>query len=169
MIKGGFSQRGCIFTTNRTETADYYKAIFGMEEVYHHMEMRLKVNGKLFFEIKEVSQEQYEAYIKAITPNNPILNSDVQYHTKEDVLKVHEILSAEALHIEEPRTFPWCSSSFYVMDKYGVSWFISTPMHMPCSDCEKPTCEGDWDSRCRLPKWTAKLYEEHGADWWKHI
>ena len=169
MIKSGFDLHGFIPAKNRTEVMDYYKTIFGMEEVYHHMDMKLKIDGKLFFEVREVSEGQYQAYMKAISSNSPILASAVEYETKADVIKIHQLLSTEALHIDEPATLPWSPCSFYVIDKCGVSWYISTPMHLPCSDCTKPTCEGDWDSKCRLPKWTAELYEKHGADWWRTI
>jgi len=71
--------------------------------------------------------------------------------------------------IDAPASLLWSPYSFGVTDKYGVGWWISAPMHLPCSDCKKLDCEGDWDSRCRLPKWTAELYEKHGADWWQHV
>jgi len=169
MILNGFDQSGTLPVTNSRLAMDYYKTIFDMEEVYHHMDMKLKINGKFFFEIREVSQEQHEAYMKAISKREPILGTMVQYDTEDALRKAHNLLSAEALHAEEIAPLPWCPCSATVIDKYGIQWWLSTPMHMPCSDCKKPDCEGDWDSRCRLPKWTVELYKRHGADWYKHI
>ena len=148
---------------------DYYKNIFGMEEVYHHMAMKLEVNGKLFFEIAEVPEEQCDAYMKAVSFKNPILSSWAEYETEEEVRKIAELLSADTPLTAEITTLPWAACTTHVIDKYGVGWYVSTPQHMPCSDCDKSTCEGDWDGKCRLSKWTVELYKKHGANWHKHI
>ena len=36
MITNGFDQSGTIPVKNKQQAMDYYKEIFGMEEVYHH-------------------------------------------------------------------------------------------------------------------------------------
>jgi len=168
MAASGFDKNGFIHAVNTKEAMDYYKTLFGMEEVYHHMDTKLQINGKLFFEIREVTQEQFDTYINAVM-NAPILATAAFYETKEDVMNVHKQLSAEALGLDKPVTLPWCPLSFSATDKYGVSWYISTWEHLPCSDCKKSDCEGDWNSRCRLPKWTVELYEKHGTDWWQFV
>jgi len=169
MITNGFDQSGIIPVRNRDEAMNYYKEIFGMEIIYHHMEMKLKINGKHFFAITEVSKEQHEAYIKAISPKSPILCSWAEYETEDELRKAYGLLTAEAIFAEDLTPLPWSPCSAMVMDKYGVSWYLSTPQHLPCSDCTKSDCEGDWDSKCRLPKWTVELYKQHGAEWHKYI
>ena len=169
MLINGFDQSGTLFVKNRKEATEFYKTIFGMEEVYHHMEYKLQILDKFFFNIKEVSEEQHQAYMNAISSGDSILHSHAQYDTEDEVKKVYELLSAEALMAEELRSLPWCPLTAGLTDRYGISWYINMPEHMPCSDCKKPTCEGDWDSRCRLPKWTEELYKEHDADWYKYV
>ena len=169
MIKNGFDQGGILPVKNREEAITYYKNIFGMEEIYHHMEMKLQIIGKFFFGISEVSEEQHEAYIKAISPKNPILCSWAEFETEVELRKAYGLLSAEALFAEDLKPLPWSPCSAMVIDRYGVSWYLSLPQHRPCSDCTKSDCVGDWDSKCRLPKWTAELYKKHGTDWHKHI
>ena len=139
MLKYGFDQSGTLFVQNRKEAMDFYKKVFGMEEVYHHMEMKLQILGKFFFTIKEVPEEQHQAYMKAISSGDSILHSHAQYETVEEVKRVHELLSAEALKAEELRPLPWCPCTAYITDKYGVSWYVNVPEHLPCSDCKKPT------------------------------
>jgi len=169
MAKKGFDQSGTILVKNRKEAVRFYKEIFGMEEIYFHMSKVLTVNGKHFFEIEEVPEEQHDAYMKAISSKNPILGTWVQYETEEEARKIYKQLTAEAIFAEELRPLPWCPCTAMLIDKYGVRWYISVPQHMPCSDCTKATCEGDFNNKCRLSKWTVELYKEHGAEWHKHI
>ena len=169
MLKNGFDQVGTIFVKNNREAMNYYKEIFGMEEIYHHMAIKLKINGKFFFEIAEVSEEIYEAYMKTVSLKKSILGSWVEYETEDEVKKIYELLSTEALFVEDIKTLPWSPCSAYVTDKYGVCWYLTTPQHMPCSDCKKSTCEGDWDGKCRLNKWSVELYKKYGTDWYKYV
>ena len=169
MITNGFDQSGTIPVKDKQQAMGYYKEVFGMEEVYHHMAVKLQINGKLFFEIEEVSEEQHEAYMKAISPKSPILGSWAEYETEAEARKTYERLSTEALFTEELRPLPWSPCSAMVIDKYGVRWFVSAVGHMPCSDCTKSTCEGNFSGKCRLSKWTVELYKKHGVDWYKHI
>ena len=123
MIKNGFDQSGTLFVRNKDEAINFYKQVFGMEEVYHHMQMKLKILGKFFFEIKEVSQEQHDAYMKAISPQSPILGSWVEYETEEEARKTYEVLSADGLFAEEMRPLPWCPCTAMVIDRYGADWY----------------------------------------------
>jgi len=168
MLIHGFDQGGNLLVRDRDEAVRFYQAVFGMEYVYHHMEMKLQINGKFFFNLKEVSQEQYDAYLKAISTTHPILNSWVEYSTEKEARKTYEALAAEAIFAEELRPLPWTPCSAMVTDKFGVSWYVSVSGHRPCSDCKKPDCEGDFTSRCRLPKWTEELYRQHGDKWHKY-
>jgi len=174
----GFEQNGTIYVKNhpqaQTEAMAYYQRIFDMEIVEHHMDLKLKINGHLFFEIYEVSDERYDAYMKTITTDaetykKTVLSSSAYYETEAELRAAYDLLAAEAIWTGSFITLPWSPCSVTLVDKYGVSWGLSTLEHMPCSDCTKMTCEGDWNGKCRLNKWTVELYREHGADWFKHI
>ena len=169
MITHGFDQFCSLPVTNRTEAISFYKSIFGGEEIYHHMDMVYAINGKHFFGIHEVTKEQHKAYLQAISSRNPILRSAVSCSTAEQTREIYIKLTADAIYTEKLKPLPWSPCSAGVIDKYGVQWYVAADGHMPCSDCTKPTCEGDWDSRCRLPKWTVELYKKHGADWWQFV
>jgi len=169
MISHGFDQFCALPVTNRREAIDFYIDIFGGEEIYHHMDMKYAIDGKHFFEIHEVSEEQHMSYMNAISNNNAILRSAVQYQTADGAIEAYGKLATDALYSEEVKILPWSPCSALVIDKYGIQWYISAVEHMPCSDCAKSTCEGDWESRCRLPKWTTELYKKHGTEWWQFI
>ena len=171
MIVGGFEQSGTIFVKNREECEEvmqYYMRIFGMEKVHYHMEERLKINGKIFFGIREVDDELYTAY-RTIANQTHVFNSSACYDTKDEVDEILKKFSDEGSIPWATGIHPWCPYYAYVNDKYSVGWYISVRGHLPCSDCKKSDCEGDWDTKCRLPKWTEELYKQHGTDWYKHV
>ena len=178
MLVKGFGQNGTIYVKDhpeaQAEALAYYQRIFGMEIVEHHFDLKLKINGQLFFEIYEVSDERYNAYMKTITTDadtykKTVLSSSAQYEIETELRRVYDLLAAEAIWIGDFTTLPWSPCSVSLIDKYGVSWYLSMPEHMPCSDCTKLDCEGNWEGKCRLSKWTVELYREHGTDWFKYI
>ena len=176
----GFEQNGIIYVKDypgaQAEVLEYYQRIFGMEIVEHHFDFKLKIDGKLFFEIYEVSDERYDAYMKTITTEadiyrKTVLCSSATFETEAEMRTAYDLLAAEAIWKGDGgfSILPWSPCSVSIVDKYGVYWYLSTPEHMPCSDCIKSDCEGDWEGKCRLSKWTVELYQAHGRDWFKYI
>jgi len=128
---------GAILVEDISEAKHFYKETFGLTDVsYHGMDM-LALNGKLFFYMWEVPAEQAEAYRKFMFSQSDklIIYATIEFETAEAVRKVYDKVSKEG-KIKRPISVqPWSPGSADVIDKYGVSWYISAPMIAPPKGC----------------------------------
>ena len=72
-----------------------------------------------------------------------VLNAGIEFQTENDVRNVFKLLSDEGTVINPVEPRPWSACAADVIDKYGVGWFISTPMSSPPFGCLACVPEGE--------------------------
>ena len=140
---------GTLLVKNIDEAFAFYKDVFGMKEVFHHGYNILELNGKHFYSIFEVPADEHDLFIQMMfKASYRILNAGIELETEAEVMHVFQLLSAEGKVVNTVGPRPWSACAADVIDKYGVGWFISTPMIAPPDGClacvpvdEKPGCD----------------------------
>ena len=135
---------GTLLVKSLDEAFSFYKRIFGMKEVFHHGYNILELNGKHFYSIFEVPAEEHDLFIKMMfSVSYRVLNAGIEFQTENEVRNVFKLLSDEGKVINPVEPRPWSACAADVIDKYGVGWFISTPMSSPPVGCLACVPEGE--------------------------
>jgi len=129
--------QGSVLVDDIEEAKRFYKETFGFTDVFHHGMDMLEFNGALFFHMFEVSAERAEEYRDFMLKNSdkPIIYGALELDAEEDVRRVFESVSRDAKVKEPIGTRPWSPCCAEMVDKYGVSWYITAPEAAPAEGC----------------------------------
>ena len=141
---------GHLSVKNLEEAFSFYKRVFGMNQVPHHGYDILTLNGKHFYSIFEMSAEEAKAYEMSSKTKfcHMRLKACLEVETEREVQNIAQAVMDEGGKGEPAGPRPWSPYAADVVDKYGVEWFISMPMHEPPEGClacvpidEEPGCD----------------------------
>ena len=140
---------GTLLVKNIGEAFTFYKSVFGMKDVFHHGYNILELNGRHFYSIFEVSANEHDLFIEMMfKASYRILNAGIELETEDEVRRIFQLLSADGKVINPVGPRPWSACAADVIDRYGVGWFISTPMKAPPDGClacvpvgDEPGCD----------------------------
>ena len=137
MMKIGYG----LCVQNSAEAVEFYKKVFGLELGYHVK----NPDGSYFH--SELNKDGEEFMCVVERPNGgvgeQIVQLGVTFDSEDEVQKAYALLS-EGGAVETPiGPLPWSPCSGSLIDRFGVWWFITAPMHRPPDDYD-PTAP--WDA-----------------------
>jgi len=140
---------GTLLVKNLDEAFAFYKRVFGMKQIPYHGYDILELNGKYFYSIFEVSAQEHDQFIKMMNmASYRVLSAGIEFETETEVRNTFEILTKDGRVVNPVEPRPWSPCAADVIDKYGVGWFITMPMHNPPAGClacvpvgEEPGCD----------------------------
>jgi PhnB protein len=143
------SLEGHLYVNNIKEAFAFYGKALGMVAVPYHGYDILTLDGKHFFHIFEAAPTAQGIPMPSSQFHQVLLKACVEVTTADEVKAATEALAADGGKINDPpRPLPWSPCAADVVDKYGIEWFISTPMFAPPEGClacvpigEKPGCD----------------------------
>lgn len=128
-----------LYLRNSVEAVDFYKEAFGMTLGYHvrhsdgtFLHAELEKNGRCVFSVSESGDT---AVAKALlAAQTPPVNCGIDFDSEDEIRHAYVLLAEEGHVLRKPGPLPWSDYSADVVDKYGVSWFITLPNHRPAEE-----------------------------------
>ncbi|MCL2884888.1 MAG: hypothetical protein FWF49_05325 [Oscillospiraceae bacterium] len=121
-----------ISVKNNVEAVELYKKVFGLETgildvftegeycgQYQHAE--LMKDGAVLFAVQSLEKERQD-----FNPEKQIINFGAYFDTKEELREAFDLLSDGGI-VKNPfgTVMPWSPCCASVIDKFGISWWIS--------------------------------------------
>ena len=130
------SLEGHLYVKSIKDAFEFYSKALGMIAIPYHGYDILTLNGKHFYSIFETPAEAQEMPVQPIYKSKHRLKACIEVATAEEVKATTEALTAGGGKINDPpRPLPWSSCAADLTDRYGIEWFISTPMITPPEGC----------------------------------
>lgn len=130
----------CVHVKNSAEAVELYKEVFGMELGYHvknpdgtYFHSELYKNGEEILDVVENSDG---------AARNNTVQLGVTLNNEEEVTKAFNLLSSGGTIKMQPAPLPWSPCAAEVIDRFGVWWFVTAPMHHPPEDYDP---NAPWD------------------------
>jgi PhnB protein len=121
-----------LYVKNSVEAVELYCKVFGLELGYHvknpdgsYFHSELYKDGVELLSVVESDKS---------TPRENAVQLGVTLANEAEVQKAYELLSAEGTVNTPIGPLPWSPCAADLIDKFGVWWFISAPMHHPPDD-----------------------------------
>ena len=132
---------------NSVEAVEFYMKVFGLELGEHvkssdgtYFHSMLYKDGKAVIAVAEDASN--ENIVKCT------VNLGVTFDTEAEVRRVYDMLREGGIIKTPIGALPWSPCAADVIDKFGVSWFITMPQHAP---------HVDWDIN---EPWEPSMYKK---------
>jgi PhnB protein len=121
-----------LYVKNSAEAVEFYQKVFGLELGYHvknpdgtYFHSELYKDGKEFLAVVEASGDaaQEHRVQLGVTLDNEV-----------EVEKAFSFLCVDGTVKMPIGPLPWSPCAAEIIDKFGVWWFITAPMHHPAED-----------------------------------
>lgn len=119
---------------NSVEAVKLYQEAFGLELGYH---MKNSDGGYFHSELSKdgVGFAVVEAEGEVSVGN--VVQLGITLESENEVQRAYELLSKDGIIIESLAPLPWSPLAGVVIDRFGVSWYITAPQHRPPDDYDQ--------------------------------
>lgn len=119
-----------IYVKNSPQAVALYKSAFGLTLGYHvlnkdgtYFHSELSRNGEPFCSVVESKEDTYTVH--------PAVELGVNFDTPRELEQAFSVLEKEGTVMMPICELPWSPCAAIVVDRFGVRWFLSMPMHKP--------------------------------------
>ena len=131
-----------IYVKGSVEAVALYQEAFDAELGYSfqnddgtYMHAELSVDGNNLLAVSEFSAALGYQFLEKYSPERyPTMQYSVTLKEKEAVNKAFDVLSVNGIVLHPVGKFPWSDCCAGVVDRFGVSWYITVPGHRPDDD-----------------------------------
>ena len=143
-----------VYVKSSAEAVELYQKAFGLTLVYHvknddgsFFHAELLSDDEFFLAVSEASTDtpgftppaQYKELLNAVDEaagvrpagNIPPMQFGVEFKDEAGVLNAFELLKPGATITFPVGQLPWSDCCASLVDRFGVSWYLSVPQHKP--------------------------------------
>jgi PhnB protein len=121
-----------LHVKNSAEAVEFYQKVFGLELGYHvknsdgsYFHSELYKDGVELLDVIEAQDDAVQEHRVQL---------GVSLDNEEEVKKAFSLLCVDGKVKMPIQLLPWSPCAGEVIDKFGVWWFITVPMHQPADD-----------------------------------
>lgn len=119
-----------LYVKNSAEAVEFYKEAFGLELGYHVK----NPDGSYFHSELVKDGGAVLSVVEGDYPASQLVQLGIELESAADVRRAYDLLIDGGKIITEIGELPWSDCAALVMDKFGVTWFISSGSHRPADD-----------------------------------